>query len=34
MARALEGVSGLSAIHIIAHGRSGEIQFAAGALNR
>jgi hypothetical protein len=34
IARALAGKSGLSAIHIIAHGRSGEIQFAAGALSQ
>jgi VCBS repeat-containing protein len=33
IARALAGKSGLSAIHIIAHGRPGEIQFAAGALS-
>jgi hypothetical protein len=32
MARAIAGRSGLSAIHVIAHGAPGEVQFAAGTL--
>jgi hypothetical protein len=32
MAQALEGVSGLGAVHIVAHGRPGELQFSGGAL--
>jgi hypothetical protein len=34
MARALEGMSDLNAVHIIAHGQAGEIRFSAGALKR
>ena len=30
MARAVEGRNGLEAIHVIAHGRSGEVSFVAG----
>ena len=33
MARALMGREGLEAIHVIAHGRPGEVSFSAGALN-
>jgi hypothetical protein len=32
MANALAGLGGLSAVHIIAHGRPGEIGFTAGRL--
>jgi uncharacterized glyoxalase superfamily protein PhnB len=33
MARAVRGRRGLRAIHVIAHGRPGEVSFAAGALS-
>ena len=33
MARALEGASGLAAVHVIAHGGEAEIRFAGGALS-
>jgi protocadherin Fat 4 len=33
IASVLEGNAGLDAIHIVAHGRPGELSFAAGALN-
>lgn len=33
IARALHGRSGLDAIHVVAHGRPGEVSFAAGALS-
>ena len=33
MAQAVEGQTGLSAIHVIAHGLPGEVTFAAGALS-
>ena len=33
MARAVKGREGLEAIHVIAHGRPGEVSFAAGALS-
>ena len=33
IARALRGSEGLDAIHIIAHGRPGELSFRAGALS-
>ncbi|MGY8638125.1 Ig-like domain-containing protein, partial [Bradyrhizobium sp. 14AA] len=33
MARAVQGREGLEAIHVIAHGRPGEVSFSAGALN-
>ena len=33
MARAIEGRDGLEAIHVIAHGRSGEVSFGAGPLS-
>src|SRR5438067_191568 len=33
MARALAGTNGLAAIHVIAHGRPGEVSFAAGVLS-
>jgi uncharacterized protein DUF4347 len=32
MARAVKGREGLEAIHVIAHGRPGEVTFSAGAL--
>jgi hypothetical protein len=32
MARSLAGRQGLEAVHVIAHGRPGEVSFAAGAL--
>jgi len=33
MARALDGVSGVAAVHVIAHGGEAEIRFAGGALS-
>ncbi|WP_426442478.1 DUF4347 domain-containing protein [Bradyrhizobium genosp. P] len=33
MARAVQGREGLEAIHVIAHGRPGEVSFGAGALS-
>ncbi len=33
MARAVEGRNGLETIHVIAHGRSGEVSFGAGKLS-
>ena len=33
MARAVKGRAGLEAIHVIAHGRPGEVSFGAGALS-
>src|SRR5947209_6842273 len=33
MARALRGRDGLDAIHIVVHGRSGELSFSKGALS-
>src|SRR5260370_35019859 len=33
MARAVQGREGLEAIHIIAHGRPGEVSFGAGVLS-
>ena len=33
MARAVQGRKGLDAIHVIAHGRPGEVSFGAGALS-
>ena len=33
MARAVAGLSGLKAIHVIAHGAPGEVGFAAGELS-
>src|SRR3954447_8358139 len=34
MARAVQGREELQAIHVIAHGRPGEISFGSGALSR
>jgi len=34
MARAVLGRDGLAAIHVVAHGRPGEVSFGAGALSR
>ena len=33
MARAVQGREGLEAIHVVAHGRPGEVSFGAGALS-
>ena len=33
MAKALKGRTGLDVIHIVAHGRPGEVSFTAGALS-
>src|SRR5215475_11205097 len=33
MACAIQGRGGLEAIHVIAHGRTGEVRFGAGALS-
>ena len=33
MARAVQGRDGLEAIHVIAHGRSGEVSFSSGAMS-
>jgi VCBS repeat-containing protein len=33
MVRAMQGREGLEAIHVIAHGRAGEVRFGAGALS-